>query len=182
MQGPFLKYFQKEDTEMNNKLVDMKLRFTNRDSFKRHIFNTHRGNMLSLEPKQSEDINYNGESNPEDVVKYYDRFSKFLDVIRLDKVEDDKSIEEDIEQPLEPQDEEENDEQIEGDIDSEDEIDEIDETEDEEDSEEDDSEDTPEFTREELEGYKYQKLVKLAKQNGIESKKKDEIIDALLGE
>jgi hypothetical protein len=146
---------------MSNERVNLKLRFVNKEQFVPFRFNTHRGNLISLEAKESVDVNFGIQKNVQSALDFYGKFKKHLEVIWLDKPQAEKSIKEDEQPPLEPEDESENQEDL---------------------NESDEDEESPEFTREELEALNYAKLVKLAKKHGVPSKKKDEIIEALLGE
>lgn len=145
--------------------VNMKIKFINPSNQHPIAFNNHRGSLIVLNPGFSETVDFGNTKHPQKTLDYYKTFKGRLEVLWMDKPKVEELLKSNEKATLEPEKHEDEEELL-----------------DEEDSEEELQDSSTKFTREELESMRYQKLIKLAKQNGIESKKKEEIINELLGE
>lgn len=163
-----------------NEQSHLRLNFINRNQYGPFHFNSHRGGMIHLEAKGSQVVDFGPEGNLKGALDFYKRFGKNLKTLVIKTEEPEQVIEKEVEPNLEPVDLEDNHNETE---DQSEFVQEDIENEESTDEEQEDSEDTEEseFTEKELEGLSYPKLMKLAKQKGITSKKKEEIISELLG-
>lgn len=167
--------------------VNMKLRFVNKTAEVRRL-QTHRGQQLRLEPRQTEDINFGTEKYPEEALLHYGRFGRFVEVIWLDNPKLGQEESEAVDQDLEPSNDGSSGDQNDGNG-AQDDKDNTDNTDDSgnddgsgSDDSDNDSDDESTLTREEVEALSYKELVRYARSKDVQAQKKADILVELFGE